>query len=193
MEHKAMQWQHDGLPPPPGQFGAQQNKSSAIARFMAYARGFALNSIILGLFVFAAELLFAPEYKPSHLMGGYVGSVEKAEIGVKQAASVEFTRRQAEAQAQAQANAAIETETARQQQDAVRDSLNVESSIANFTDLGCFLGILIPRDAPGNWQTVGPALRSACGVSAGIRDHMVQEQARATRRGTAIQPREVMR
>jgi len=186
-----MQLQHDGLPPPLGQFGAQQNKSSSIARFMAYARGFAINSIVLGLFVFAAEIVFAPEYKPSHLMGGYVGSVEKAEIGAKQAASVEFTRRQAEAQAQAQANAAIETETARQQQDAVRDSLNVESSIANFTDLGCILGSLIPNDASGDWQTVGPALRSACGVSTGIRDHMVEEQARAARHGTAIEPRQV--
>jgi hypothetical protein len=70
---------HDGLPQPPGQFGAQQNKASAVARFMAHARGFAFHSIILGLFVFAAEILFAPEYKPSHLMGAYVGSVEKAE------------------------------------------------------------------------------------------------------------------
>jgi hypothetical protein len=164
---------------------------SAIARFIGVARGFALNSVALGALVFGAEKLLAPEYKPSNLMGSFVGKVENAETITKQQIAAEYARQMAEAQATAQANAQMEIEINRQQQQKIADSLATQSGIANLTDFACIVGQFIPRDANGDWQTVGTAMRSGCGASAKVREGMVQEQARAGRQGGSIQSREV--
>jgi hypothetical protein len=125
------------------------------------------------------------------MIGIFLGNIEKAEIGAKQEASTEYANRMAEAQAKAQANAQIEAEVARQQQETIRESLSGQSSMAVISDWACAIGSLIPSNAADDWRIFGSALRSGCGASARIRDTMVQEQARAGRNGTAIEPREV--
>jgi hypothetical protein len=174
------------------QFGAPPPRSNAISRFMGYVRAFALPAVVIGgVLIFGAENLFMPEYRPSHMIGIFLGNIEKAEIGAKQEASTEYANRMTEAQAKAQANAQIEAEIARQQQEAVRESLSGQSTMAVISDWACAIGSLIPPNAADDWRTFGGALRSRCGASARIRDTMVQEQARAGRNGTAIEPREV--
>lgn len=164
-------------------------KQSPLARFIGLARGFAGNTLLLGVVVIGAEKVLAPEYKPSRLMGSFVGSIENAEILVKQEVQVENTRRMTEAQTIPQGNMAIEVEINRQQQQTIADSLAGQSAMANLADWGCVLGQFVPRDASDGWQTFGAIARSGCGASARIRQNMVQEQARAGRQGGSIQDR----
>jgi hypothetical protein len=117
------------------QFGAPPQGSNAISRFMGYVRAFALPAVVIGgVLIFGAEKMFLPEYRPSHQIGIFLGNIEKAEIGAKQQASTEYANRMAEAQAKAQANAQIEAEVARQQQEAVRESLSGQSTMAVLSD-----------------------------------------------------------
>lgn len=62
--------------------------------------------------------------------------------------------------------------------------------MANFADLGCIFGQLVPRDASSDWQAAGAVARSGCGASARLRQSIVEAQARAGRQGGSIQPRQ---
>jgi len=168
----------------------QPPQPSAFARFVGLARGFAGNTLLLGVLVLGAEKMLPPGHKPSDSMGAFLGNIEQAETIAKQQAAISMAAQMAEVQARANARAAMEIEINRQQQQSVADSLAAQSTMANLADLGCVLGQFIPRDASDGWQAAGAAGRSGCGASARIRQNMVQEQARAGRQGGSIQARQ---
>jgi hypothetical protein len=154
-----------------------------------FLRGLTGQFFAFGMLFIMAEYALPEHLKPSTRIGFFHGSIESNDIAAKQSATVEYQRQLAEAQAKAQANAAIEIEVNRQQQQSVADSLTAQSTMANGADIACVAGTLIPFT--GDWRGFGDLLRAGCGVSTQIRGNITNEQARAGRDGTAIQPRTV--
>ena len=135
------------------------------------------------------ELIMPSPLKPSELMGRFHGRIDTADITAKQTAVVEFERRQAEAHAVPPALTAMETEAFRVQQQALYDSLAMQTTTTNTFDFLCVLGSLIPREASGDWKNVGNGLRSGCGVGDKLRQNMVESLKRGGQQGSTLMQR----
>ena len=86
-------------------------------------------------------------FKPFVLIGGFHGRIESADASATVDAVAKLTRQNAELAARPPAIAQMETEAFRVQQQAIADSLGVQSGVADMADLACVIGTIIPRGA----------------------------------------------
>jgi hypothetical protein len=172
--------------PQPGSIPARP----AVARAMTFARVLSAKAGLVALVVIAAELAMPPEFKPSFMLGKFHGSIDAAEILAKQEEQVEFERRLAETRAIAAANAQIEQQLAAQQQQAIAESLQAQSAIANLADSGCVMGTVL-NGLFGEDESIrkwGNALQSACGVGDQVRAGIAGSLAGAIRDNSGVVP-----
>jgi hypothetical protein len=164
----------------------QAQQPSGLARAIGMVRNLSLQAGALSLIVIAAELVVSSPMKPSEIIGRFHGSIDAADAGKKQDAVAELARKQAQAQAEPPAVAQMETEAFRVQQQALADSLGMQSGIANLADLACMIGAFVPNDRRSDQNGIGDALRSACGVGDQVRQNMVGILKRGGQEGSTL-------
>jgi hypothetical protein len=146
-------------PSPQSSHIADQSARPILGRVLGIVRGFTGLAGAVSLTALAAEAVLPAAVKPSVLIGCFHGRIEAADADTKARAVTALTRLNAEAAAQPPAVAQMETEAFRVQQQALADSLGVQSGVAN---LACVIGTIIPRGGDGD--AIGQGLRGACGV-----------------------------
>jgi hypothetical protein len=176
-----LQGQRVGQPP--------ERQPSGLARAIGMVRNFSMQAGALSLVVVMAELIVPSPMKPSEIIGRFHGSIDAADALKKQDALAELTRKQAEAQATPPAIAQMETEAFRVQQQALADSMGMQSGIANLADLACMIGAFVPNDRQTDPNGIGDGLRSACGVSDKVRQNMVDTLKRGGQSGSTLMQR----
>jgi hypothetical protein len=130
------------------------------------------------------EAVLPAAVKPSVLIGSFHGRIEAADANAKVGAVANLTRQNAEAAAEPPAVAQMETEAFRVQQQAIADSLGVQSGVANMADLACVIGTIIPRGGDGD--AIGQGLRGACGVGDQVCSSMVETLKRGGQSGSTL-------
>lgn len=167
----------------------QPQQPSGLARAIGMVRNFSLQAGALSLIVVAAELVIPSPMKPSEIIGRFHGSIDAADAQKKQDALADLARKQAQAQAEPPAVAQMETEAFRVQQQALADSLGMQSGVANLADLACMIGAFVPNDQGSDPNGIGDGLRSACGVGDQVRQHMVDTLKRGGQQGSTLMQR----
>lgn len=163
----------------------QNSQPSSLVRAMQYARVMTSKALMLGGAVWIAEAILPEAIKPSSMLGGFVGSVEVADIKTKQEAVVEFARQQAEAASIPPAQAQMETDVFRTQQQVLAESMGVQTGAAQIADFACIVGSLIPGNDP-DFGDFGKAMKGACGAGDALRKNIVDDLATGGRDGSAI-------
>jgi hypothetical protein len=163
---------------------ADQPGRPIFGRVLGIMRGLTGLAGAVSLIALAAEAVLPASVKPSILIGGFHGRIESADADAKARAITELARRNAEAVALPPAMAHMETEAFRVQQQAIADSLGVQSGVANMADLACVIGTIIPRGGDGD--AIGQGLRGACGVGDQVRSSMVETLKRGGQSGSTL-------
>jgi hypothetical protein len=166
---------------------APSQGGALFTRAQNFLSGLTGKAFTFAVVLIAAEYVLPEPYKPSTRIGFFHGSIEANDTDAKRIAVVETLRRQTETQTVPQ----MELDAFQRQQQIVAQSLETQAAIANFTDLLCAVGSAIPAETvPRDYRdTVGAALnlgRSACGVSDGIRENMVDQMKSAGQRGSTL-------
>lgn len=166
---------------------APSQGGALFTRAQNFLSGLSGRVVTFAMLIIVAEYALPEAYKPSTRIGWFHGSIEANDTDAKRIAIVETLRRQTETQTVPQ----MELDAFQRQQQIVAQSLETQAAIANFTDFACAVSSAIPAESvPRDYRdTVGAALnlgRSACGVSDGIRENMVDQMKTAGQRGSTL-------
>jgi hypothetical protein len=171
-------------------FGAQQ-LPTATTKAIAFVRSLSGSAILLAGGVFVLQATMGDGHRPSDVIGGFHGNTNTAQLDAERNAQTRTAESVANAQAKAQAQWAMEVETARQQQQAILESLRAKQDAANWADYICMSGpvstAFFGRDAAAYAQVA----HDACGEAARLRHEITEAQAEASRIGSAIMQRPV--
>jgi hypothetical protein len=155
-----------------------------LGRVVGIARGLTGAAGAVTLIGLVAEAALPASARPSVLIGAFHGRIEASDADAKVDAIANLTRKNAESAAQPPAVAQMETEAFRVQQQAIAESLGVQSGVANMADLACVIGTLIPRG--GDSDALVQGLRGACGVGDQVRGSMVETLKRGGQSGSTL-------
>jgi hypothetical protein len=160
-------------------------------RTLRYLRGAAYSSVVLAAVVFMLDKVLPQGYTPSHLLGSFNGNVERAELNAKVDAVEEFERRTADARAAPPAAWNMETQVSQNQQQVVRESLEVHTAASKVADFACYASFIIRafwgRDPAA--VNVADGMATGCALGPQIRQQMAEELAATARNGSALKTR----
>lgn len=145
--------------PPPRQPG-----SGVFGRAVATVAVWSGRAVFIGGGLVLATSLLPQNLNPFHHLATGLGEMEAAEIKAATAAKAEQARQLAQRQAVEAARVA-----------ALHESMEAEKGIGQLGDAACALSFLFGTGRDTEYADLRDGLRSACGVSGAIRQHMMNE------------------